>query len=44
LNDNEVVRVLKLSPKWSPSMENGKAVAVGYTLPVLFDDKGTKKL
>jgi hypothetical protein len=36
LNDNEVLRVLKLSPKWKPAMQNGKPVACRYYLPVAF--------
>lgn len=30
----EVVRVLKMSPKWSPGEQNGKAVRTIYTIPV----------
>jgi beta-lactamase regulating signal transducer with metallopeptidase domain len=31
---DEVIRVLKLSPKWIPGKENNKAVKVKYSLPV----------
>ena len=34
--DLEVIRVLKKSPKWIPSMENGKPVRAEYTVPVKF--------
>lgn len=30
----EVIRVLKLSPKWSPGTQNGKKVRTFYTHPV----------
>jgi len=33
---DEVVRVLKLSPKWKPGQKDGKAVRVKYTLPFKF--------
>ena len=32
----EVVRVVKLMPKWKPGMQRGKAVRVQYNLPVQF--------
>lgn len=32
----ESVRVLQLSPKWNPGLQNGKAVRVQYTLPINF--------
>jgi TonB family protein len=34
--DEEAVRVLALSPKWSPGLQNGKVVRVSYTLPISF--------
>lgn len=34
--DKEAVRVVKGMPKWIPGMQNGHAVAVYFTLPVLF--------
>jgi len=33
---DEAVRVMKLSPKWSPGTQNGKPVRVQFTLPVNF--------
>ncbi|MCC8425896.1 energy transducer TonB [Mucilaginibacter sp. UR6-11] len=33
----EVVRVLKLSPKWLPGLLNGKPVRVSYTIPITSD-------
>ncbi len=30
----EAVRVLKLSPKWIPAVQNGKTVKCAYTLPI----------
>ena len=32
----EVVRVLRLSPRWTPGMQNGKTVNVKYTMPMDF--------
>ncbi len=32
----EVLRVVRLMPKWKPGMHKGKAVRVQYTLPVVF--------
>ncbi|GHU69848.1 cell envelope biogenesis protein TonB [Bacteroidia bacterium] len=34
--DKEAVRVVKKMPKWVPGKQNGNAVYVYYTLPVLF--------
>lgn len=34
--DEEVIRVLKLMPKWKPGKSNGKPVATRFTLPVAF--------
>jgi protein TonB len=34
--DKEAVRVVKKMPKWIPGKQNGNAVFVYYTLPVLF--------
>jgi protein TonB len=34
--DQEAMRVVKMMPNWIPGMNNGKAVAVQYTLPVKF--------
>jgi TonB family protein len=34
--DKEAVRVLKLLPKFTPGKQNGQAVRVYYTLPVIF--------
>ncbi len=33
---DEAVRVMKLSPKWTPGKQNGVTVRVQYTLPVRF--------
>ena len=35
--DEEAVRVLKLSKKWNPGLENGKPVSVKYNIPVAFN-------
>jgi TonB family protein len=32
----EAVRVMALSPKWAPGLQNGRAVRVAYTIPVNF--------
>jgi protein TonB len=34
--DEEALRVMKLSPKWRPGMQNGKAVRVRYSVPLSF--------
>ncbi len=34
--DEEAVRVLKASPKWSPGMKEGKKVRVQFTMPIFF--------
>ncbi|WP_461449329.1 energy transducer TonB [Mucilaginibacter sp.] len=33
---NEAIRVLELSPKWSPGIQNGQAVRVLYAVPIAF--------
>lgn len=32
----EIIRVLKMSPKWKPAMKNGKAVSVELKVPFVF--------
>jgi len=34
--DDEVVRVIKLMPDWTPAMQRGEPISVKYTLPVHF--------
>lgn len=34
--DAEAIRVVASMPKWTPGMQNGKAVNVRFTLPVMF--------
>lgn len=34
--DKEAVRVIMSMPKWIPGKQNGKAVSVKYTIPVMF--------
>ncbi|MFC5283444.1 TonB family protein [Pedobacter alpinus] len=34
--DEEAVRVLAISPKWNPGMQNGEPVRVSYTIPIFF--------
>jgi hypothetical protein len=34
---NEAVRIMKLSTKWNPGIQNGNLVRVQYTVPVVFD-------
>ena len=34
--DKEAVRVVKSMPKWIPGKQNGKAVRVKFTVPVMF--------
>ena len=38
LNDDEVIRVFKLSPRWVPALLNGKSVSSAYAVPVLFQN------
>lgn len=33
---DEVERVFKLTPKWEPGKQNGKAVRVKFTVPIVF--------
>jgi TonB family protein len=46
--DEEALRVLKLSPKWKPGIQNGHTVRVQYSVPISFalsgpnDEKSTK--
>ena len=35
--DDEAVRVVKSSPRWTPGMMEGRAVNVTYTFPVIFE-------
>jgi periplasmic protein TonB len=34
--DNEVVRIIKSSPAWTPGKQKGKLVRVAYTFPIVF--------
>lgn len=34
--DKEAVRVIQSLPRWEPGRQNGRAVAVKYTLPIVF--------
>ena len=34
--DNEVIRVLKKMPKWTPAMKAGQHLSVSFTQPVTF--------
>ncbi len=34
--DEEAIRVISAMPKWEPGMQRGQAVAVKYTVPVMF--------
>ena len=36
LCDKEAVRVIKGMPRWIPGRQGGRAVAVYYTIPILF--------
>ena len=40
--DAEAIRLVKAMPKWKPGMRKGKAVAVKYTVPVVFRLEGGK--
>lgn len=39
--DKESVRVVESMPRWTPGKQSGKAVAVQYTLPIMFRLQGT---
>lgn len=41
--DEEAIRVLKLTKKWYPAMQNGKAVSVAYSMPIKFSFEQPKK-
>ena len=43
LLDNEAVRVVEMSPDWTPGMKDGKTVAVTYVFPVIFLQRDTDK-
>lgn len=32
----EIIRVMKMSPKWKPAMKNGKPVSVEMKIPIVF--------
>ena len=34
--DAEAIRVVSIMPKWNPGKQRGKAVAVKYTMPIMF--------
>jgi len=36
---SEAVRVIRQSPKWSPAMQNGKAVRCAFMIPIIFSLK-----
>jgi TonB family protein len=36
LNKAEAVRIIKLSPKWEPAIQNGQAVNLQFTVPITF--------
>lgn len=36
----EALRVMSLSPKWEPGIQNKKKVRVQYTIPISFTLKG----
>jgi len=40
--ESEAVRVISMSPNWSPGFQKGKAVRVQYTIPISFDFTGDK--
>lgn len=40
--DEEALRVINLSPKWSPGVQRGRAVRVSYTVPIFFQLQNNK--
>ena len=41
--DAEAIRVLQGMPQWQPGMQDGKAVAVKYTVPIMFNADNEEK-
>ncbi|MFC2111539.1 energy transducer TonB [Bacteroidota bacterium] len=41
--DEEVIRVIKLMPKWEPGYQRGKAVNVQFNMPMKFTLEGNRK-
>ena len=41
--DNEALRVINAMPNWTPGRQNGKPVAVKYTVPISFHLQGDDK-
>ena len=41
--DAEAIRLVEAMPRWMPGMQDGKAVAVRYTIPVMFSLGGEAK-
>ncbi len=39
LLDEEALRVIKCSPKWTPGMDDNKSVRVGIQIPIIFQPK-----
>lgn len=35
--DEEAIRLIKNMPNWKPGKQNGKAVKVSYSLPIIFN-------
>lgn len=35
--DNETLKVVKSSPKWTPAMKDGEPVSMSFIMPVMFD-------
>ncbi len=35
--DQEAVRIISMSPKWTPGVQKGKEVRVRYTFPIIFN-------
>jgi len=40
--DAEAIRLVKAMPKWKPGMQSGQAVAVKYTVPIMFRLEGAE--
>lgn len=43
LLDNEALRVVAMSPDWTPGMKDGNPIAVSFAFPVIFKIKDTEK-
>ena len=41
--DEEVIRIIKLMPKWTPGYQRGKAVRTQFNMPIKFTLENKRK-